>query len=181
MGECDDVMADVSLDLPFNTWDWFASDGDSFHLDTRTLLDGELSGDVGDVGGEQSRLRTYDVTTNNMDVQDALDGSTHQHLDEIMDERHARRKRVDNETEEAQVIKVDPWSLKYSNIFLFVCNFLMLFVYYNSSFLAGVPWAVWLIVMGVHLSAIALFVLDSVTHTLQEKGICIPKQEEYIV
>jgi hypothetical protein len=184
----EDVMAEVSLEVQeyFSTWDWLVVDsGDGFHLDTRELLDtqNELSGDI--MIHPQHKLRTYDVA-DNLDMHDALDASHHQHLDDIMDERHTRRNKRYTETEEARSIRrrlkliTTPWSLKYNYIFLFLCNFCMLVVYYLSDFLDGVPRSVWFIIVFVHLSAIGLFAMDTVTHMLHERGYCLPKQDHNV-
>jgi hypothetical protein len=178
----EDVMeGGGSLDLQeyFNTWDWLAAESsDGFHFDTRDLLDIDLSTEA----ITHNKLHTYDVTDNvNIDIHDALDATHHQHLDEIMDEGSARRKR-NTETEEARSTRrklksvTQPWSLKYNYIFLFLVNFIMLVVYYISDLLDDVPRAVCFIIVLVHLSAIGLFAFDTAIHTLHIKGSVNPKQ-----
>lgn len=135
------------------------------------------SGDI----DNQHKLRTFDVA-DNIDMHEALDGSHHQHMDDFMDERHARRKRNDESEEEREMRKrlkpiATPWSLKYNYIFLFTWDFLMLFVYYVSDFLAGVPRAVWYLIILLHVSAIGMFAVDTMTHALHETGYCIPSSQ----
>ena len=179
------VMAEGSIDfqdLNFTTWDWLAIDIhlDGFHLDPRDLLDTKDLSPHG--GGEdhalaQHKLRTFDVT-NNIDMHDALDASYHQHLDEAMDDRYSRRKRSTGpeEEDEKKSKPYAPWSSKYSYTILFVCNIIMMIIYYMSNFLDGIPKIVWAIILTIHCSAIGLYALDSLTYILQENGFCIPKR-----
>jgi len=167
-------MGEVSLDThdyAFN-WDWLVTDNsDGFHLEARDLLETtEFSGAISPL----KNLRTYDI-----DIHEALDGSHHQHLDEIIDDQPKRKK--NREAQPTHKLKTTyPWSLKYNYIFLFLCNFLMLVVYYKSDLLEDVPRAVWFLILLVHISAIGLYAIDTTTHLLHKKGCCIPKQNHNV-
>jgi hypothetical protein len=162
----------------FNT-DWFFFDSNDFHghLDTRDLLDTVLSGE-----NEHKSLQTIYDAADHIDIQDAIsaDNAQHQHLDDVMDERHPRRKRTTTDTEEMRRRKQPQkptdlhWTRKNTYLFLLVWNFIMLTLYKTTNFLHDVPLYAWYFIIVLHISAIGIYLYDVISYWLKGRGLCKP-------
>ncbi len=128
---------------------------------------------------------THDLS--NLNVEPHID-APHQHTIEIVEDEPRRPKRfAPNESEESRqrrkqsnLLKSPPslsssssssWSLKSTYLFLLTLNLLMLTSYTVKDFLDFIPAAVWYFVVCIHISAIGLFVYDTiVTYFPRVKG-----------
>lgn len=145
--------------------EWISPEVEGYHLDLREL--NEFDPKV------EKDLRSMYDAADNLDMHDALaPDNSHQHISEAIGDESPRHSKVRRRLSKCPSPYSMPWSFKPHNIFLLVINFLMLGVYSGSDFLASVPLGVCYFIMLIHIAAIGLFVLDTLTHFSKSNRLC---------